>query len=83
MRGRKRQKVKKLSWINAELETATTQYQRAAAELNTAGFDPTSRDLSRYQRDYWSGYADALTNVLYADALTNVINELAGPGDVN
>ena len=61
-------------WINAELETATAQYERAAAELNTAGFDLTSRDLSLYQRDYWSGYADALTNL---------INELAGPGDVN
>ena len=61
-------------WINAELETATAQHQRAAAELNTAGFDLTSRDLSLYQRDYWSGYADALTNAL---------NELAGTGDTN
>lgn len=66
--------MNKINWINAELETATAQYQRAAAELNNAGFDLTSRDLSLYQRDYWSGYADALTNA---------INELAGPGDTN
>ena len=62
------------NWINAELETATAQYERAAAELHAAGFNLTSRDLSLYQRDYWSGYADALTNV---------INELAGAGDTN
>lgn len=66
--------MNKLNWINAELETATAQYERAAAELNTAGFDPTSRDLSLAHRDYWSGYTNALTNV---------INELAGPGDTN
>ena len=62
------------NWINAELETATAQYSRAAAELHAAGFDLKSRELSLYQRDYWSGYADALTNV---------INEMAGAGDTN
>ena len=66
--------MNKTDWINAELKTATEQYQRAAAELDNAAFDLTSRDLSLYQRDYWSGYADALTNA---------INELAGPGDTN
>ena len=66
--------MNKVDWINAELETATAQYERAAAELHAAGFDLKSRELSLYQRDYWSGYADALTNAL---------NELAGPGGVN
>ena len=60
-------------WINAELKTATEQYERAAAEFNNAGFDLTIRDPSD-RRNYWSGYADALTNAL---------NELAGPGDTN
>ena len=61
-------------WLNKELRTAAAEWQRAAADSEMAGFDLASRELSKYQRDYWSGYRDAITNAL---------NELAGPGDVN
>lgn len=50
-----------LEWLNAELEQAKAAYAERPA------------GVSGYST-YWTGYMDAITNVL---------NELAGPGDTN
>lgn len=65
--------MESLEWLNSELATAEREWERAAADLEQHGLDLAGRELSKYQRDYWNGYTDAITNVL---------NELYGPGDL-
>lgn len=60
-------------WLKQELETANAQVWRAAGELENGGLDLRARDLSKHQFDYWTGYADAITNALHE--LTGMSNE--------
>lgn len=60
-------------WLKQELETANAQVWRAAGELEAGTLDLAARDLSRHQFDYWTGYANAITNALHE--LTGMDNE--------
>lgn len=60
-------------WLKQELETASAEFLRAWRELESGTLDLAARDLSRHQFDYWTGYANAITNALHE--LTGMDNE--------
>ena len=63
-------KMQAIEWLNVELANA-----QAALEHATRLEERDDFTIERtMDRSYWTGYLDAITNVL---------NELAGPGEVN
>jgi hypothetical protein len=62
------------TWLENEIAVAERQWQRASNDLARESLTLAGRALSQYQKDYWGGYADALTNAL---------NEYNGPGAID
>ena len=63
-----------LAWLDSESRVAIIERVRAVREVETLRKTGTkqSLELSEYQKDYWAGYGDALTNVMHY---------LTGPGE--